>query len=183
MTVGLHRYYGAHHLRFITWSCYRRRPLLGSPKSRDCLLDILEQVRRKYRFVVLGYVVMPEHVHLLMSEPETGTPSDVMRVLKQRSARALLPRRKRRDPRQRVLFEDAQRMPFWQVRFYDFNVWTAKKRVEKLNYMHQNPVKRGLVAKPGDWRWSSSRFYSLGEVGQVAVNEGWEKVSFREWAA
>jgi putative transposase len=183
MTVGLHRYYGAHHLHFITWSCYRRRALLRSARSRDCLLDILEQVRRKYSFVVVGYVIMPEHVHLLMSEHETGNPSDVMRVLKQRSARALLPRRKRQDPRQRMLFEDAIRAPSWQARFYDFNVWTAKKRVEKLNYMHQNPVKRGLVREPEDWRWSSYRSYTLGEVGRVAVNEGWAKISFREWVA
>jgi len=183
MTVGLHRYYGAHHLHFITWSCYRRQLLLRSAKNRDCLLDILEQVRRKYQFVVLGYVVMPEHVHLLMSEPETGNPSDVMRELKQRSARALLPKRKRQDPRQRVLFPDAIRTPFWQARFYDFNVWTAKKRVEKLNYMHQNPVKRGLTMEPEDLRWSSYRFYALAEAGRVAVNEGWAKISFREWAA
>ena len=188
MTVGLHRYYGAHHLHFITWSCYRRRPLLRSAKSRDCLLDILEQVRRKYRFVVVGYGIMPEHVHLLMSEPETGDPSDVMRELKQRSARALLPRRKRQEPRQGTLFLDtirldAIRTPFWQARFYDFNVWTAKKRVEKLNYMHQNPVKRVLVGEAGDWRWRSFPSYALGEAGGVAVNEGWAKISFREWAA
>ncbi len=130
MTVGLHRYYGAHHLHSVTWSCYRRQPLLRSARSRDCLVDILEQVRGKYRFVVVGYVVMPEHVHLLMSEPEVGTPSDVMQVLKQRTARALLPRRKRQDPRQRMLFAEALRTPFWQARFYDFNVWTANKRVE-----------------------------------------------------
>ena len=70
------------------------------------------------------------------------------------------------------------RKPFWQTRFYDCNVWTAKKRVEKLNYMHQNPVKRGLVASPEDWRWSSYRFDSLDELGMVGVNEGWEKISF-----
>ena len=183
MTIGLHRYYGAHHLHFITWSCYRRRPLLRTAKSRDCFLDILEQVRRKYQFVVVGYVAMPEHVHLLMSEPEVGTPSDVMQALKQGSARALLPKRKRRDPRQQALFPKALRTGCWQVRFYDFNVWTAKKRVEKLNYMHCNPVKRGLVAQPEDWQWSSCRFYSLGEVGRVAVNEGWAEISFREWAS
>ncbi len=183
MTVGLHRYYGAHHLHFITWSCYRRQPLLRSARNRDCLLGILEQVRQKYRFVVVGYVVMPEHVHLLMSEPEVGTPSTVMQVLKQRTAHALLPKRKRQDPRQRVLFPEALRNAFWQIRFYDFNVWTAKKRVEKLNYVHQNPVKRGLATEPEDWQWSSCRFYTLGEAGSVGVNEGWAKISFREWAA
>ena len=78
------------------------------------------------------------------------------------------------DPRQTNLFGEApSRTPFWQARFYDFNVWTAKKRVEKLKYMHRNPVKRGLVAAPEEWRWSSYRFYLLDELGTVRVNEGW----------
>ena len=179
MPRGLHRYYGAHHLHFITCSCYRRLPLLRSARSRDRFLSVLEQTRLRYRFVVVGYVVMPEHIHLLMSEPEVGTPSTVMQVLKQRTARALLPKTKRRDPRQVELFGEApERAPFWQSRFYDFNVWTDRKRVEKLRYMHGNPVKRGLVADPEDWRWSSYRFYFLGEVGLVRVNEGWGKISF-----
>jgi hypothetical protein len=54
---------------------------------------------------------------------------------------------------------------FWQRRFYDFKVWSAKKRIEKLNYMHRNPVKRGLVAEPGLWAWSCYRFYQHGEKG------------------
>lgn len=123
--------------------------------------------------------VMPEHIHLLISEPEVGTPSTVMQVLKQRTAGALLPKTKRRDPRQIELFgETPERTPFWQGRFNDFNVWTNKKRVEKLRYMHRNPVKRGLAAEPEDWRWSSYRFYSLDEAGRVRVNEGWGRISF-----
>jgi REP element-mobilizing transposase RayT len=70
----------------------------------------------------------------------------VMQVLKERTARALLPKRRRRNPLQRNLFADGdQPRAFWQGRFYDFNVWTTRKRVEKLRYMHRNPVKRGLV--------------------------------------
>jgi hypothetical protein len=53
---------------------------------------------------------------------------------------------------------------FWQRRFYDFNVWTARKRIEKIRYMHMNPVKRGLVDDPKLWLWSSYRFYQYGEV-------------------
>ena len=53
-----------------------------------------------------------------------------------------------------------------------------KKRTEKLDYMHFNPVKRGLTVDPGDWRWSSDRFYRLDEPGLVRVNEGWAKISF-----
>ena len=135
-------------------------------------------------YVVVGYVVMPEHIHLLLGEPEVGTPSTVMQVLKQRSARALLPRRKKGDARQIPLFAEApSRTPLWQARFYDFNVWTARKRVEKLRYMHQNPVQRELVRTPEDWRWSSYRFYALGEAGLVRVNEGWGEISFRDRVA
>ena len=93
-------------------------------------------------------------------------------------------RKRNRDPRQIKLFgEIPARAPFWQTRFHDFNVWTEKKRVEKLRYMHRNPVKRGLTATPEDWRWSSYRFYLLDEAGPVRVNEGWGKISFRAHAA
>ncbi len=184
MPSGLHRTYGAHHLHFITCSCYRRLPGLGGARSRDRFLSILEQTRERYRFVVVGYVVMPEHIHLLITEPEIGTPSTVMQVLKQRTARALLPKKRRSDPRQCLLFgAHLLRTPFWQARFYDFNVWTTNKRLEKLRYMHRNPVKRGLVSSPQQWRWSSYRFYFLGEAGPVRVNEGWGKISFRAPAA
>ena len=106
MPSGLHRTYGAHRLHFITSSCYRRLPFLRSARSRDTFLKILEQTRERYRFVVVGYVVMPEHIHLLLTEPEVGTPSTVMQMLKQRTARALLPELKPRNPRQRNLFEN-----------------------------------------------------------------------------
>src|SRR6185312_4281730 len=95
VTQGLHRYYGARDLHFITCSCYRRAPLLGTARRRDLFLSILEQTRQRYGFVVVGYVVMPEHFHLLASEPEKGTPSTVMQVLKRRFARRLLSRLRR----------------------------------------------------------------------------------------
>ena len=78
----LRRYYGQGDLHFITTSCYRRRPLLGTARSRDIFLKSLEQIRRQYRFDVIGFVIMPEHVHLLLSEPEKGNPSVVMQALK-----------------------------------------------------------------------------------------------------
>jgi REP element-mobilizing transposase RayT len=91
---------------------------LRGADQRDRFLRILEQVRQRYRFVVIGHVVMPEHIHLLLSEPEVGTPSTVMQVLKQRSARALLPKRKKPDARQASLFEEIPaRTPFWQLVF------------------------------------------------------------------
>jgi REP element-mobilizing transposase RayT len=96
MPWSLKRYYGAGDLHFITCSCYRRRPWLASARRRDLFLEILEQTRQRYGFVVVGYVVMPEHFHLLISEPEKGTPSTVLQVLKQRVARRVLRERRRR---------------------------------------------------------------------------------------
>jgi putative transposase len=82
MRRNLERYYGAGDLHFITCSCYRRQPWLGTARRRDLFLTVLEQVRRRYQFVVVGYVVMPEHIHLLISEPQWKTPSTVMQALK-----------------------------------------------------------------------------------------------------
>ena len=136
-------------------------------------LRIFEEVRQRYRFVVVRYVVMPDHIHLLISEPERGTPSTVMQVLKQRYARHLL-RKKRRKAGQGELWPQ-QEQHVWQRRFYDFNVWGERKRVEKLRYMHRNPVKRGLVAEPEQWAWSSYRSYAFGELGVVKINQ-WPNV-------
>ena len=170
MPWSLKRYYGAGHLHFITCSCYRRIALLGSPQQRTLLLNLLEQTRQGYGFVVVGYVVMPEHFHLLISEPEKGTPSTVMQVLKQRFAQQLLrAERPRRSSAQANLWEREPRH-VWQERFYDFNVWSKSKRVEKLRYMHENPVKRGLVLEAGQWAWSSFRSYAFDEPGSVRLN-------------
>lgn len=173
MPNRLHRYYGAGYLHFITTSCYQRRALLGSRKNRDLFLKVLEQVRRRYHFVVVGYVVMPEHVHLLFGEPERGNPSVVMQALKQGFARRLLRQlRSRPDPRQGQLWDPSLKSGhIWQRRFYDFVVFSEKKRVEKLGYMHRNPVQRGLVLEPEQWAWSSFRHYADGERGPVLVNE------------
>jgi REP-associated tyrosine transposase len=171
MPRSLSRYYGNHDLHFITCSCYRRQPLLGTARRRDLFLKVLEQVRKKYRFVVLGYVVMPEHFHLLISEPQERNPSVVMQAVKLSFARRVLVQmRRRRNAAQPELFEHTPQH-IWQERFYDFNIWTGRKRVEKLLYIHRNPVTRGLVASPELWRWSSFRAYAFGEAGPVAVDD------------
>jgi putative transposase len=178
MRRNLKRYYGAGDLHFITCSCCRRQPLLGTPRRRDLFLTVLEQVRKRYEFVVVGYVVMPEHIHLLISEPQKKNPSIVMQALKLGFARRVLAQaRQERNPSQASLF-DPEPQHIWQKRFYDFNVWSERKRVEKLRYLHRNPVQRGLVASPELWRWSSFRAYSLGEAGPVRVN-AWEVLKMK----
>jgi putative transposase len=125
MPKGLRRYYGNGHLHFVTCSCYHRQRWLDSARRRDLFLKILEEARQRYRFVVAGYVVMPEHIHLLIGEPERGTVSTVMQVVKQRYALHVLKKR-RRNARQAELWVE-EKQPVWQRRFYDFNVWTERK--------------------------------------------------------
>jgi REP-associated tyrosine transposase len=173
MRNKLRRFYGQGHLHFLTFSCYRRRPLLGTVRARNLIVKTLGELRKGYGFLLVGYVVMPEHVHLLIGEPKKGTPSTVPQVLKQRVSRALRGKRRSSSPAQlRLRFaESGPELPrFWQRRFYDFNVWSARKRKEKLEYMHRNPVTRKLVQHPKDWPWSSWSFYEGGEGGMLPVD-------------
>jgi putative transposase len=112
-------------------------------------------MRRRHNFVVCGYVVMPEHVHLLVSEPK--------KVLLSRAIQAL---------KLSVSVQSRER-PFWQARYYDFNVHNEVKRIEKLRYMHRNPVVRELVEKPEQWQWSSFRHYATGVDGTVEIESQW----------
>ena len=117
----------------------------------------LERLRRKFRLRVYGYVVMPEHVHLMLSEPERETLADALKSLKQGVSRRLI----------------GNAEHFWQKRYYDFNVRNHPQFVEKLRYIHRNPVKRGLCERPEDWEWSSFRHYATGREGPVEIESEW----------
>ncbi len=90
MPWGLERWQGGHDLHFLTFGCYHRQPLLAGACRRDLFLKVLEQVRQRYQWVVLGYVVMPEHIHLLVSEPPHHRLSTAIQALKLGFARRVL---------------------------------------------------------------------------------------------
>jgi len=94
MTKDLIRRDGRGDLHFITVCCYRRLPLLSSARAKNTFVRILDEVRDSCGVPLVGYAVMPEHVHLLIGEPARGTPSTVMQVLKQRVSRRLRRRKK-----------------------------------------------------------------------------------------
>jgi len=171
MPLGLKRYYGQHDLHFITFTCYRRAALLRSVRARNLFVKVLGEVRDAYGFALVGFVVMPEHVHLLIGEPTKGTPSTVLQVLKQRVSRRLRQKRPSAAGQFQLPFGAEHFVPqFWQRRFYDFNVWSRKKRIEKLGYMHMNPVQRGLVASPRNWPWSSYVWYEGKDDGLIRID-------------
>ena len=149
------RYQQTGGFHFLTFSCYRRRPYLSQVGAMERFEDALERMRQRYLFVVSGYVVMPEHVHLLVNEPQRGLLSRAIQALKLS-----------------VSIRSPER-PFWQAHYYDRNVASHEEFVEKLRYIHRNPVKRGLAGKPEEWRWSSYRHYQTGMRGTVEIESDW----------
>lgn len=177
--------YGRHfepgQLQFITTSTYRRTKLFESEPLRWLFVNVLRQLRQETGFLLVGWVLMPEHLHLLIRPEPAEATSRFMQELKKRSAQGIiaalaenggdawcrstltrlrLPPTVHSDSRYRV----------WQRRFVPFNVFTEKKRLEKLDYMHGNPVKRGLVKSPDQWPWSSFRFYHLNDSSVLSMD-------------
>ena len=155
MPSRLERFQHAGDFHFLTFSRRDRLPYLDNTVTRDRFERMLEETRKRYVFYVFGYVVMPEHVHLLVSEPQRGLLSRAIQALKTSVSK-----------------QSVQR-PFWLPRYYDFNVQSEEKRIEKLRYMHRNPVTRGLAGHPEEWKWSSYRHYLTGEPGTVEIESHW----------
>jgi putative transposase len=159
MPDGLKRLHHCGQSHFLTLSCYHRLPLLAQMHMEEAFLLALEQTRRRFGMRVYGYVVMPEHVHLLLSEPAGELLAKAVQLLKTKVA-----------VRARKLGQRAAGdSPFWQARYFDHNVRNQAGFVTQLRYIHRNPVKRGLCHAPEEWPWSSLRAWALGEPGVVEV--------------
>ena len=176
-----HHFYGDNHLHYLTASVYRRARIFDSDRFKLRFTQTFSDLRAELGFRIVGYVLMPEHCHLLIWPSELANPSQIMQKLSERTANFIL-----RNLRQNLSFPWWQGMltrfelpptvhhhahyRVWQRGGYDMNIWSEKKRLEKLAYMHANPVKRGLVAQPGDWPWSSWRFYYLEDSSILAMD-------------
>ena len=198
MTLGLRRFHQSRQSHFLTFSCYHRQPGFNSPDTCDLFLVCLEEMRRRFSIRIYGYVVMPEHVHLLLSEPDQKTLADAMHYLKLSFAKRLKanPRIPHPTVLQSMTVPQSMMVPqvrdrsvapnlgspdglekdtirFWQARYYDRNVRYEDEFTVKLRYLHRNPVARGLVKHPADWKWSSFRHYALREKGPVEIESQW----------
>jgi putative transposase len=136
-------------------------------------------MRCRFAMRIYGYVVMPEHVHLLLSEPEQGTLPEAMQHLKLSFAKRLrsihLAQVSVQKTDANLGHQDRDANPgdrsssFWQKRHYDRTVRDMREFTVKLRYLHRNPVKRGVVKEAGDWKWSSFRHYAFREMGVVEI--------------
>jgi REP-associated tyrosine transposase len=174
-------YYDENHLHYLMASIYRRARIFDSDRFKLKFTQALRLLRGELNFRIIGYVLMPELYHLLIWPGEIANPSQIMQKLSERTANFVL-RRLRRNlalPWYQKMLDRFELPPtvhhhahyrLWQRGGYDMNTWSEKKRLEKLTYMHNNPVKRGLVRQPGDWSWSSWRFYYLGDSSILAMD-------------
>ena len=177
----LKHFYDQNHFHYLTDSTYRRVRIFDSDRFKRKFIQTLNDLRAELGFKVFGYVLMPEHCHLLIWPGAAANPSQIMQKLSERTANFII-----RNLRQNLAFPWCQRMlkrfespptvhhhahyRVWNRRGYDMNIWSEKKRKQKIDYMHNNPVKRGLVAHPGDWPWSSWRFYYLEDSSILAMD-------------
>lgn len=177
----LRRCYEGSNLHYITCSTYRRTRAFDSDRFKLEFVDCLRAVRMELEFKLVGYVLMPEHFHMLLWPSVLANPSQIMQSFKERTAIYLLDQlRENQQFRwcQKTLsrfklpstFHGHANYRVWQRRFFDMNIYSEKKRLEKLDYMHANPVQRGLVKEPGDWPWSSWRFYYRGDSSLLAMD-------------
>ncbi|MHB1033265.1 MAG: REP-associated tyrosine transposase [Pirellulales bacterium] len=148
------------HAQFVTFSCYRRRRLLDEAWTKDLVVGTLADELRTQQGVCSGFVVMPDHVHALVWFSKPDHLGHFMKQWKQKSSVRLKKLIRGRLPHYASMYDPKD--AFWQPRYYPFNVYSEKKALEKLDYMHLNPVRAGLAVSPCDWPWSSARFYELG---------------------
>lgn len=161
------------HARFLTFSCYHRLALLDNSAIRDLFSRRLDESRSQLGFRLIAWVVMPNHIHLLLLPqlPKHPVPA-ILRALKEPFARDVIARWRQLDaPVLSRLVDGRGHARFWQRGGgYDRNIYTDEVLLKTIEYMHANPVRRGLVPTPIDWVWSSARWYAGMTDGPVTMD-------------
>jgi len=144
--------------RFFFVSCrlFRSRRTL-SEADFHCLAQVIHARRKRHGFLLNAWVFLPDHWHAIFYPDSPLTISDVMETIKVSSTRQMNRGR-------------GESGPLWQGRFFDRALRTVKEYHEALEYIHWNPVKAGLVARPEDWRWSSVHDFSGRTAGPIVAN-------------
>jgi putative transposase len=155
------------HAHFVTFCCYHRRRLLDDDRARRVVLGVLNSQLASRDASCVGFVVMPDHVHAILWLRVPGQLSVFVQQWKRLGSHHVgqLLRNKLVRYAEKIGSGD----PFWQAKYYPFNLYSEDKVREKLTYMHENPVRAGLVAQPCDWAFSSARFYEQGRSVSVPI--------------
>jgi putative transposase len=163
--------------RELTFSCYRRYAFLACERTREWFREALEEARRRFGFQLWAYVLMPEHVHLLVYPGDTAEQMPrFLQAVKEPVARQAIRYLQANSPawlaRLTVREGKRQRHRFWQPGGgYDRNVTSSAALCAMIEYIHANPVRRGLVAKAEDWEWSSAAWYAGMRPVKIAMDD------------
>jgi putative transposase len=164
------------HAHYLTFSCLDRRPLLNHDSSRRWLLDSLLSAREKHHFELWAFVIMPEHAHVLLLPAEGSDISRILYSIKKPVTAQAAFWAEENCPEQLSLMRSVRPdgstvHHFWLPGGgYDRNIWSVEELHEKIHYIHNNPVRRTLVASPGDWPWSSWRAWEEGVAEPIPID-------------
>ncbi len=163
----------AHHL---TFSCFQRQPFFLGKQSPRWFLECLDSARQSAGFDLWAYVIMPEHVHLVIWPHEGVRISNILSCIKRPVTAKVLAWVTTNSPKFLARMTQAHAdgttsRHFWQAGGgYDRNLWSAQEIYEKIKYVHENPVRRKLVQVPWDWSWSSSGTWETGAEGLIKLD-------------
>lgn len=170
------RYNISGHAHELTFSCYKRQPFLNSNKACEFLAEAINISMSKYNFHVWAYVFMPEHTHLLiMPLNDDYSISNILSSIKQSSSRRFLNDLRKFRPEKLTPFSTGQKnhvYRFWQDGGgYDRNITKPSTLIKVVDYIHNNPVRKGFVKTPQQWRWSSAEFWINGHAGVIPIDK------------
>jgi putative transposase len=178
--MSLPRFHIEGHIYYITTVIHNRLPIFTRPSFIIPLYDSLNFYRYKQEFKLLGYVIMPDHLHLIIWPFGESTVSDIMRDYKTFTSKRIIRQAEVEDIAEWVeAFRQAGQETgrstnkVWQDSYWDVNVYTERFLRKKLNYVHLNPVRAGLVERPEDYVYSSYRNYVLGEEWLIEIDKDW----------
>ena len=157
MSDNRQSYTDQRYVFFTTFSLYRRRRLLDLDQPNRIVLGVLNHQLDAFNAKCVGFVLMPDHVHVLFWLPDPALLTRFLHGLKRMSSFRIRNWYRDNAPNYFEQFGEGDRL--WQSKSYTFNVYSEAKLTEKLNYIHLNPVRASLVDRAEDWRWSSARWY------------------------
>jgi putative transposase len=155
------------HAFFITFSCYKRRNLLNTDIAKAIVIHYLSAQLKNQSGNCIGFVIMPNHVHAIVSFKRPTLLSTFINQWKRRSSIQLKKLYQTAFPSYNATIGPTD--PIWQPNFYSFNIFSTAKITNKLSYIHNNPVKCGLVPKATDWNYSSARWYAHREPAGIPI--------------
>ncbi len=160
----------------LTFSCYKRQPFLKNETVKDLLATAINNASNKHLFDIWAYVFMPEHIHLLIyTQEEHYSISNILKSIKLSVSKKVISRLRKKNLQYLKYMRTGLKQPeyrFWQDSGgYDRNYITPKEILKQIKYIHNNPIRRGLVDDPTEWKWSSAGLWLKGEDGPVAINK------------